>query len=528
MTTSTSSWNRLRPPPLVSVSQWFTSRTRNSRYLTSYLFFIRLGTLSIPMKRQAEPQVYNREPVAPREREFWNELSKAQIVLKLPDDADKTIYMSEPLSRYMKVEGNEIVLDDNVMLNSQDELIFCDGSSVSESEKIIMGFVKFLHLRKSPNGIVYGIPNQDILIKKSYLQMIEKIELDRAREAKGCMIIGSPGIGKTHFSLYFAFYITRRYNSNDIMYEQKFQNVSRLLHIKSNGAVMKVLDSQLEDPQDCFYIVDSVKPAPWDTKYTLLVTTPKRDLWHDLVKVHPRKYYAPVWSEEEIWNVWNHQYKDKIVETRVEELIKKWGCIPRRVFVEYENEPDLTYLVSKVDVYKFLKNDGGDLDDDYTGKIIHIIPNADFTNKKYVPGSAEICKELYRYHRNRTKEMIINVIRDFAGGDGGTLAGNFFEMLAHDVLRKGGRFNIRRLTDDNYKWPEQPFDLQNLESNRFDDVQEITSGYYNFPKIKNLESVDAITPQCNGVHHLYQITTASRHDTKVNISPINIVSIIMY
>ena len=116
--------------------------------------------------------------------------------------------------------------------------------------------------------------------------------------------------------------------------------------------------------------------------------------------------------------------------------------------------------------------------------------------------------------------MIINVIRDFAGGDGGTLAGNFFEMLAHDVLRKGGRFNIRRLTDDNYKWPEQPFDLQNLESNWFDDVQEITSGYYNFPKIKNLESVDAITPQCNGVHHLYQITTASRHDTKVNISPI--------
>ncbi|RGB21626.1 hypothetical protein C1646_785843 [Rhizophagus diaphanus] len=319
----------------------------NKKFALSHIFFIRLGTLSIPIKRQAEPQVYNREPVPPHERDFWNELPKAQIVLKLPDDADKTIYMSEPLSRYMKVEGNEIVLNDNVMLNSQDELIFCDSSSVIESEKIIMGFVKFLHLRKSLNGIVYGIPNQDILIKKSYLQMIEKIELDRARKAKGCMIIGSPGIGKTHFSLYFAFYITRRYNSNDIMYEQKFQ----------------------------------------------VVTTPKRDLWHDLVKVHPKKYYAPVWSEEEIWSVWNHQYKDKIVETRIEELIKKWGCIPRRVFVEYENEPDLTYLVSKVDVYKFLKNDGGDLDDDYTGKIIHIIPNADFTNKKYTPGSAEICKE---------------------------------------------------------------------------------------------------------------------------------------
>src|SRR2546423_6602948 len=32
---STSLSNGHRPPPLVSVSQWFTSRTRNSRYLTS-------------------------------------------------------------------------------------------------------------------------------------------------------------------------------------------------------------------------------------------------------------------------------------------------------------------------------------------------------------------------------------------------------------------------------------------------------------------------------------------------------------
>src|SRR5436305_1171535 len=202
------------------------------------------------MKRQAEPQVYNREPVAPREREFWNELAKAQIVLKLPDDADKTIYMSEPLSRYMKVEGNEIVLDDNVMLNSQDELIFCDGGPVIESGKIIMDFVKFLHLRKSPNGIVYGIPNQDILIKKSYLQMIEKIELDRTEGTKGCMIIGSPGIGKTHFSLYLAFYITRRYSTDDIVYEQPFQKKSRILHIQSNKAVMEILNPKFEHPQD--------------------------------------------------------------------------------------------------------------------------------------------------------------------------------------------------------------------------------------------------------------------------------------
>jgi hypothetical protein len=413
--------------------------------------------------------------------------------------------MSEPLSKYMKVEENKIVLSDNVMLNSQDKLIFCNGNHVIESgEKITLDFVKFLRLRNSPNGMIYGINTQNILIKKSYLQMIEKIELDRTEGTKGCVIIGTPGIGKTHFSLYLAFYITRRYNSDDIVYEQ---SESRTLHIKSNKAVMVISNPKLEFLQDnCFYIADSVIPAPWEPKYTFVITTPKHDLWHDFAKNKPRKYYAPIWSEEEIWHVWNDQYKDKVSESRVKELIEKWGC---RVFVEYNDEPDLDYLASKCDVYKYLKNEGGNLDDGYSGKIIHIIPNANFTNKIYVPASTEVCKTLYRYYENNTKDTIINVIRSFAGGAGGTLAENFFEMLAHDVLRKGGKFKIRRLTDDNRIWPEQKLDLQGLGLNRYDD-QEINSGYYNFPKIKNFESVDAITPQRNGIHHLYQITTGRK------------------
>ncbi|CAB5320092.1 unnamed protein product [Rhizophagus irregularis] len=89
-------------------------------------------------------------------------------------------------------------------------------------------------------------------------------------------------------------------------------------------------------------------------------------------------------------------------------------------------------------------------------------------------------------------------------------------MLAHDVLQKGGKFKIRCLTDDNRKWSVQNLDLQDLELNQYDDVQEINSGYYNFPKIKNFESVDAIVPENNRIHHLYQITIARKHDIKVN------------
>jgi len=100
-------------------------------------------------------------------------------------------------------------------------------------------------------------------------------------------------------------------------------------------------------------------------------------------------------------------------------------------------------------------------------------------------------------------------------------------MLAHDVLRKGGKFRTRRLTDDNHIRPVQELDLRGLELNRYDGIQEINSGYYNFPKIKNFESIDAIAPHCDGIRYLYQITTARKHDTKVNINPILVLYLLL-
>jgi hypothetical protein len=59
-------------------------------------------------------------------------------------------------------------------------------------------------------------------------------------------------------------------------------------------------------------------------------------------------------TEEENFDVWkwNDQYKNKVPEFRVKELITRWGCKPQRVFDEYDDEPDINDLVSQCDVYK--------------------------------------------------------------------------------------------------------------------------------------------------------------------------------
>src|SRR6266480_2528231 len=144
------------------------------------------------MKRPGEYQTSNREPVDRLIKNFWIDLYKAQIILKLPDHINTDIYSSEPYSKYMRVEGNEIVLGEHIMLNSHNELILDNDESMTnnitidsvENKDNGIGkpkpLVKFLRLHSPPDGIVYGISTQDILIKTSYLQMIEEIENDRA------------------------------------------------------------------------------------------------------------------------------------------------------------------------------------------------------------------------------------------------------------------------------------------------------------------------------------------------------------
>ncbi|PKB95385.1 hypothetical protein RhiirA5_436823 [Rhizophagus irregularis] len=215
-----------------------------------------------------------------------------------------------------------------------------------------------------------------------------------------------------------------------------------------------------EFPINSFYITDSVIPSLCTTKFTYLVTAPKNDLWHEFAKHHVRKYYAPIWMDWEIWNVWEWDKRD------YKHKIPKEQC----------------------DAYMYLRNDGGDLKDNSSGKAIHIYPSSDFKNKQYVIASKEILKALYNHYAKNTKDIIINVIKNFAKTGGGPLAGKLFELLAHD---KG------------------------LMYKQFRKIDEISSECYNISDSPNFKSIDSIVPDCDGTHYLYQMTIADKHSIKI-------------
>ena len=87
---------------------------------------------------------------------------------------------------------------------------------------------------------------------------------------------------------------------------------------------------------------------------------------------------------------------------------------------------------------------------------------------------------MYNYYAKNTRETIIKIIRDFARTASGPLAGKLFEMMAHDILRKGGDFKVRRLTEKNdnlFSEETETLQLRELKINQFHDIRDIASDY---------------------------------------------------
>ncbi|CAG8528719.1 5516_t:CDS:2 [Funneliformis caledonium] len=314
-----------------------------------------------------------------------------------PGYIDKNVLNSEPYSCYMDVEEDQIVLKNNVMIYSENVLILNDGKPVEvrlnegeECKFVVSSHIKldncakFLCLCKLPYGIVRGVTEQ----------------YRENESANGCVIIGTPGTGKTHFSLYFAFYIMRRYQEIDIIFEQLCKGTNE----------------------------DSMAPTDVETKFTILLTMPRNDRVHEFEKKGGVfKYYSSLWVEKEILDVWKLNHNN-IPEERVKELIN-------------------------VNTHS---------------------PKPKFKDKEFIPASEIVSKALYEKYKKTTKDCIINLIKNLAGDAAAPLSGKLFEMMAHDLLRKGGTFKVRNLSTGNC----EILQLQELKQNVFHNIDEIVSMEY--------------------------------------------------
>ena len=154
--------------------------------------------------------------------------------------------------------------------------------------------------------------------------------LNHAAIANRCVVIlGTPGIGKTHFGYLVLFHLA--HTGATVVYETCEDKWTRTLF--SGDKVVQGLwtdFNQVLAQPETFYVVDGVEPSRCDAK-TILVTSPRKNIWHKYSQRNGAKVlFMLVWTEEEIYRCRDLLYSDTPVET-VEKRFCKWGGVARYV-----------------------------------------------------------------------------------------------------------------------------------------------------------------------------------------------------
>ncbi|CAG8733459.1 7978_t:CDS:2, partial [Funneliformis caledonium] len=351
--------------------------------------------------------------------EFWKELLGARIVFPLPQEIKKAELLA--LEPYSTIEDNHMVDDFGGML--------C-----------------------LPNGLFY---------------MGEENRKPIGPARTGCMITGSPGIGKTYFGLFILFYIRYMYPKATIVWrgEKDCYQFSPEGNVQEGN--IRQFSKTLSDPKN-FYIADA-STMTWYSAYKILLTSPEPERFKKAVKWPGfTQYFMPVWDLEEITILWIALYKNKknidgkeLTFELVGTLLENWGSIPRSILLKWDDECVQILLVMDLDV------------------------DSTFTKKVYRFASPMVSNKLIQAYENKTNRNV----RDFI-------------MSSYEYPMASG---FREETEKHIK---------NLECNWFMTMKEARKGYYNRPKSKTFESIDAFSLD-NSVLTLYQMTVSIKYSMKV-------------
>uniref|UniRef100_M4C4W8 RxLR effector candidate protein n=1 Tax=Hyaloperonospora arabidopsidis (strain Emoy2) TaxID=559515 RepID=M4C4W8_HYAAE len=298
---------------------------------------------------------------------------------------------------------------------------------------------------------------------------------------------------------------------------------------------------------ETFYVVDGVRPSLYVAK-TILVTSPRTEIWKKYDQESCKRLYMPVWTQEEIFRCRQLMYSNTPVEI-VEDRYLKWGGIARYVLryaMDSEKQEELDQAIAKADLKMILSVsvESSGVESDFCHRLLHFRVNwKTLRNEAFDFGSVYIAQKVFATLYKRTRRDLIDFIAashqlsDFAGE-----RGIFFERLALSMLSQGGSFEARRLTKEGKDYVtggdedesksecvgdddggvtmdnRAAFEHVKLRPRKtlfFSQDSEVTnadSDTFLQPASRNFESVDALAKP----NELFQVTCARVHPCKQN------------
>ncbi|CAG8726429.1 17999_t:CDS:2 [Gigaspora margarita] len=312
-------------------------------------------------------------------------------------------------------------------------------------------------------------------IKENFLNLTKNIRRLR--------ITGNPSIEKTFFGYYLLYLLAQE---DKIVVFDSFYIVDKFNLITHCNNL------------NIWYISDANKPKEINAK-TIVVCSSRKDCYKNFDRYYGATIrYMPVWT----------LYK-----------ITEW--IPRFVLEKANDQTQqdkLENAIVRCDEKIFYYIGENKSRDDISHKLIYISMNPpeenniDYKNS-YTKKALKFASKYVGYHmtlrlENAIWERLKNEMRlSLLDGKSNQFIGNFFEQIAHYILRRGGEFEIRSL--DSNESNTLKLNQQN-EVLVFSSVNTISNAKYFQPSSKNFPSIDAIiTPD-----KLFQITTAWEHPIK--------------
>jgi hypothetical protein len=187
-----------------------------------------------------------------------------------------------------------------------------------------------------------------IFIRPCYPKLLETaISIVESKDIRHLIILGNPGIGKTYFGYFLLLHLV--HSGSTVIYETHLYK--EWLFLFTPKGVFKGTRKSLHDQfmsSKTFYIVDGMAPVVVPAK-TILLSSLRREIWHQFSKNSCDFRCMPVWSYEEL-NICRSMLFPSLPEELVESLYKKWGGIARYTLTFALVEEQQTLLNQALDI----------------------------------------------------------------------------------------------------------------------------------------------------------------------------------
>ncbi|EFP92655.2 uncharacterized protein PGTG_18833 [Puccinia graminis f. sp. tritici CRL 75-36-700-3] len=210
--------------------------------------------------------------------------------------------------------------------------------ALPEASLVVNGEVEYLELKEA---YILGDKKlgHRLLVRPIYKELCELFEVEGYDQ---WVVTGTPGIGKTFFSVYYMWIAARKKKA--VLWQNPFFPDDVCYLMASSGIVpVHTWGSEIDGVLakfDPVHIVDGRAPKLRNV-WTLLVTSPQHNHYHQFLKDDNSKLlYMPPWSYEELQTCKAIFYPDeRILPTTLMDRVFEWyGGVPRYVLARASTE----------------------------------------------------------------------------------------------------------------------------------------------------------------------------------------------